>query len=51
MTAKTITIKLDEDLWKKAKIVLIEKGSSFQRFLTNQLKKLVEEREREVRGI
>ena len=47
MPAKTVTIKLDEELWKKAKIVLIKKGSSFQRFLSNQLKRLVEENKRE----
>ncbi|MCD6240694.1 hypothetical protein J7K27_04120 [Candidatus Bathyarchaeota archaeon] len=45
---KTITLKLDENLWKKAKIVLIEKGSSFQQFLCNQLKRLVEENKKEV---
>jgi len=46
MPAKTVTIKLDEELWKKAKIALIKKGNTFQEYLTNQLKKLIQENER-----
>jgi len=47
MPAKTVTIKLDESLWKEAKIVLIKKGTTFQQFLSDQLKRLVEENKRE----
>jgi len=43
MPAKTVTIKLDEELWKKAKIALIKKGYTFQQYLANQLKRLVEQ--------
>ena len=43
MPAKTVTIKLDEELWKEAKIALIKKGSTFQEYLTSQLEKLIRE--------
>ena len=39
---RTITIKLEEDLWRQAKIALIKRDSNFQEYLTSQLKKLIE---------
>ena len=50
MPAKTVTIKLDESLWKEAKIALIKRGTTFQEFLSSQLKRLIQENKKEREG-
>lgn len=43
-TFKRLSLRIPKEIWKSAKIRLVEKGTSFQAFLLEKLKEIAEER-------